>query len=1190
MEGIINGVTSPKLHIHLLGPVEIQYDAKPLHISRRMERAILYVLAVEDHPLSRSNLIDLLWPQAEQADPRSALRTALSRLRSEMPDPDLLVTELDQVWLDQDRIVVDILDFEAHYHKLRIKLASYQETRPLPSGVLHEIDTALNLWKGDSIIEGDNLSGYSEIEAWRLTLDRRLGYHRQYLLKRLAQHYRANGSLDEALDIFTQLAESNVLDVPFHLEVINILADLGRHHDVITYCDELERIFESNFNSPLPDAILERCQLSRIRVDANNKPALPNWPAPLTMQLRLVDRQNELEQLHQSFFKGGLFVLQGEMGSGKTRLVQECFQTIEPKPKLFYALCREMEHELPLSSLIHGLRRHIPSELWKDLESHWLKNISVLLPELSEFCEEFEPIRQANFPSGEQNLFDAIHHVLLLAAKNSGRIFFVLDDAHWADRYTLRAVGYLIGEGFFNQYGVLVLVSRNEEPNRDLEDLLSRFHKTHPITTLTLTGLDQDALSSLVEQVLGDQPSMFFMDKLYEETKGNPFLSLEIIRELQNSPNGIENLSPSSSLPLPAIVHALIDKRINQLNDSSFSILKTAAVLGNEFSMEILQNLSEMDQGKFISSVDNLVRKGFLTISRQDQTGVTYFQFTHEKLREVVLNDSSIIQLQHLHRQAAVQLSRSSQSNAKAAVIANHFLSGMDIRKAFEWLLKAADYAWTLGARDEVLRNLERAESLIQNTPEPFFSPDEIRQLYQQWIEFAYQSNQIAMLEILGVKLQYLGERNADSLLLGISQMALSNACFLRNEFETGFDLIQQAIKNLRQTDQPLPLCHALYRQGALYWWLLDFQNSLDSYNQVQEIIKRQPPSPKLESLAFSAQYMEGTVYVALGDANETLRIAQQLVNEHKHLSPFDHIRAKNLLAVGLLYSADFKGCISAARDALEITNVLANTFVEEVLLLTMSRAEIFLGYLDESYDHAQRAIELAEKSHHIDAVINGNSILGDIFFRLQNFSKASQYYQLAKMRRGVSRITQHGLENDILLAYLLAWTGQPAQARTVLELPLQISYETGMQQLYAQALMISGVVDVVSQLFDEAGEKFITAEEICLKNNLREDLLWCWVALSRLSISRHQFTKAEDLLKRLISESQTTGSIWTLLYGIQLDGQLRKVQGNEKGNGFTDEPFGSLMSILEAHTHSDVLRHDFQLAQKAWIEGHHYP
>ncbi len=294
---------------------------------------------------------------------------------------------------------------------------------------------------------------------------------------------------------------------------------------------------------------------------------------------------------------------------------------------------------------------------------------------------------------------------------------------------------------------------------------------------------------------------------------------------------------------------------------------------------------------------------------------------------------------------------------------------------------------------------------------------------------------------------------------------------------------------------------------------------------------------------------------------------------------------------MGMLLSGDFKGCVSAATDALEITNVLDNTFVEEVLLLTLSQAENALGYLDEAYSHAQKAIELAEMSHHNDAMIHGNSILGDIFMRLQNYSKASQHYQLAKMRHGFSRVTQHGLENEIMLAYLLAWSGQPEQATVLLDQPLKISKETGMQQIHAKALMISAVTDIVMQSFTAAESKYQAVEEIINQNGLSDERLWCWVGQSRLMISRHQFREAENRLTQLIKESHKMNTVWTTLYGVQLATQLQKAQGNKEGNPtFIDEAFNALMSTLESHTQSDALRHDFQLAQKSWIEGHHYP
>ncbi len=496
---------------------------------------------------------------------------------------------------------------------------------------------------------------------------------------------------------------------------------------------------------------------------------------------------------------------------------------LNPKPKLFYAACQESQHALPLSPLIHCLRRDVPAEVWERLDSHWLERLCVLLPELSIYCEDSEISLQANFFTGEQNLFDAIHHALILTAETFGRLFFIFDDAQWADRYTFQAINYLTGEGFFDRYGLLTIVARTLEPNNDLQDFLARINRKNPVTTISLTGLDQKELTDLAEQVLGEPPPNFLMEKLYKETHGNPFVTLEFIREIQNSQENIENFGPSSELLLPATIQALVIKRLNHFDELSREILLVGAVLGNDFTLETLHKLLNESKEAVVASVDKLIGFGFLVVDPQEHSRTRHLQFTHEKIKDVVLRESSTLQRQHLHEQVAEILSESDQSETNAAVIANHFLSGSQISKAFKWLLKAAQYDWTLGARDEVLRNFEKAEGLIRNPADSLITREQTIHLYRLWIEFAYQSNQIAMLEKLGVKLQYLGEHDPDPLVLGISQIALSNACFLRNEFEPGYDLIQNALDNLEKTDHPRLYCQALYRKGALSWWLLKF-------------------------------------------------------------------------------------------------------------------------------------------------------------------------------------------------------------------------------------------------------------------------------------------------------------------------------------------------------------------------------
>lgn len=167
-----------------------------------MERTILYYLAAENGPVSRPTLINLLWTDADEIDHRGALRTALSRLRNELPEEDVIVTELDQVWLDAGCCWVDLVEFISSYNSLKNVLRAYQESRTLPVQIIQQIEDALALWRGDEILKGDNLTTYPEIENWRRSLNQTLSHQRRTLMETLAKHYQASGRLEQALDYF----------------------------------------------------------------------------------------------------------------------------------------------------------------------------------------------------------------------------------------------------------------------------------------------------------------------------------------------------------------------------------------------------------------------------------------------------------------------------------------------------------------------------------------------------------------------------------------------------------------------------------------------------------------------------------------------------------------------------------------------------------------------------------------------------------------------------------------------------------------------------------------------------------------------------------------------------------------------------------------------------------------------------
>jgi len=1178
--------------IHLLGPVEIKFDDKPLKIRRRIERAILYFLAAEHKPVSRTKIIDFLWPDGEQTDPRASLRTALSRLRRELPDPDLIVTELDLVGLDIDRCEIDIKTFENHYYHLKNILTAYQSDATLPATIVDQIEQALDIWRGNTFISGDNLLNYPAVENWRQQINRKLNHDRKFLISRLAEHYLHGGKPERALTLYMLLGRMDTSDISSQCAALDLLINLGRHQDANNYCDTLENIYEREYSVPLPDEILFRCQQAHYRLTQNHDEEKNQWPIPLTMQLQLIGRHEELQQLQQAFFKGGIVSLQGELGSGKTRLVQELFQILSPKPFLMLAPSREMEKSLPFSPIIHCMRHSLPDHIWEEIDPVWINHLSLLLPELSRLIKTETQPPLSQLTEEKQHIYEGLQHICQFITKKYGRILFFLDDAHWADSQTLQALSYMMSDSSFAKNCLLVMASRPEETNRDLESMISQSFRSKAIQIIRLHGLNEGELENLEKQVTNKLPPETFTSKLLQETNGNPFLAIEIIREILESQGNFELIAESGTLPLPTSVHKLIQKRLLHLDESARHVLLCAAVLGNELSLGLLQALAEIPPSSLSQILDRLLKSGLIQSMKNKTSGKTQMHFSHEKLREVILKEASDFQLQILHHQAAQHMAGDPQYWDKASVIARHFLSGGDEKQAFKWFLKAADHAWNMGSAKDAQSAYLQAEKLVVNNPETLINPEIFVQLYKKWSDFGYQSNQIELVEQLGAKLQHIGGMVNHPLLLGMSQIILSNACFLRQNFHTGLDLINSAIEYITFADDNEALIKAIKRKGVISWWAMDFDVVEASARQVLEMCHDDSLNENLRvSMEFNAKHLINMMQYTHGHANTAFQTAQALYNQYFHkLEAFDRLRSLYLLSYSSLISAEFGKCEQFTKKALELARPLGAGILEEINLVILSKAELVQGKLDQAYQHGLQALHSAEKANHTSIIVAANCILGDILYAVRNVTAAAQYYRIGQIREGLSNLSFYGIENQIHLAHLLAWTGQISEARNILHNCMDYSKKFKLEQFYVDEVLVCGYCDFHENKLETAEEKFNKAIQAAGTIGLQLELSLGKLSLARLKMSKKEYAAARKLLNESLEISQQRNMAWQIGYGLELSMRLDKINHQAELLNQHQTAYLDHIKKIKENMQSEALRKEFSEARKVWDQEHHFP
>src|SRR5512133_3506671 len=96
------------LRVFLLGAPAVTIDNQPLQIQRRLMRWMLSYLACQKSMVGRSDLILLFWPDEPEEDARRHLRETLSKLRAQLPDQEMIITDQDRVGLDLQRVSSDV--------------------------------------------------------------------------------------------------------------------------------------------------------------------------------------------------------------------------------------------------------------------------------------------------------------------------------------------------------------------------------------------------------------------------------------------------------------------------------------------------------------------------------------------------------------------------------------------------------------------------------------------------------------------------------------------------------------------------------------------------------------------------------------------------------------------------------------------------------------------------------------------------------------------------------------------------------------------------------------------------------------------------------------------------------------------------------------------------------------------------
>jgi DNA-binding SARP family transcriptional activator len=692
---------SRNLEIHLLGDFRLTYAGDPVDAidTPRLQSLLAYLLLHRGAPQSRRRIAFLFWPDSTEGQALTNLRNLLFRLRRGLPEADRFL-EVDRKtlrWVEDAPFELDVAAFERALEDAETAAASEADG----SGERESLERAVELYTGDLLP--------SCYDDWIDTDRQRLRQAYRGALMRLVDVLEDRQDYQGAIGVAERLVRHDPVREVSYRRLMELRAAIGDRAGALRTYHRCTSVLEEELG--VEPSAATRDVYERL-LAAEETPRISAMPRRRAKGSNLlVGREEAWATLQGAWRRAArgtphVALISGEAGIGKTRLAEEVSRWAGRKGiQTATSRCYGGEGDLAYG-LVTAWLRALPRP---ELAPVWRSEVARIFPEIVSEESEVEPSGPLSEPWERNRFYEALARAVL---SQHQPLVLVADALQWCDRGTYDWLLYLLRHEAARQL-LIIGTYRIESVDRDhpLTSLVHQLRHDDQVTEIELSPLTKRETAMLAQSMADRELSTRLVECLYGETEGNPLFIVETVRaglpdEVRDAPAGGFVCVPR---PLPSRIQDALMARVDQLSTMARGLAELAATIGREFTFDVLMEASGTREETLIRGLDELWQHRIIR-----EHGAEAYDFTHDKLREVIYGALSVARRRMLHRHVARALESvyADDLDGVAARLALHCERADEPEMAVAYYERAAAVADRMQAVDDAARYRERAGAL----------------------------------------------------------------------------------------------------------------------------------------------------------------------------------------------------------------------------------------------------------------------------------------------------------------------------------------------------------------------------------------------------------------------------------------------------------------------------------------------